>query len=247
MPIDVATAASSAGTGFAVGGLPGGIIGLGVGLLTGILGLGESPSEEAFRKMFDELYENMDWLKETAFSKEELFNTILPVVQNTFRRGADVAAAKIGATIPESVSGVPQGQGFMDYFVTALAPQIAQGEQLAGQAHMNFTELWATMDTNAKNRFLTAIQLGGNLAAGLPSTTPAQGFMTNVLQGADIGTTIEGNIAMGGALTEKAGDINTMLADLMKGDKDVTTTIDNFLQTRAGSTARTLPQTGLGG
>jgi len=244
MPVDVASAASAAGTGLAIGGLPGGLVGLGVGLLTGVLGLGESPSEEAFRKMFDELYANMDWLKETAFTKDELFNTILPVVQNTFRRGADIAAAKIGATIPESISGTPQGQGFMDYFVTALAPTIAEGEQLAGQATMSFTDLWAKMDTNAKNRFLSAVQLGGNLAAGLPTTTPAQGFMTNVLQGADIGTTIEGNIAMGGALTKQAGDITGMLSDLTKGDRDATETVDNFLTTRA-TTKR--PQAGLGG
>jgi len=230
---DIAQAAASTGVGLLTGGIPGGLITLGSAILSGLLGMQDSPSEEAFKKMFDELYANMDFLKETPFTKEELFNTILPVVQNTFRRGADVAAAKIGSTIPESVSGVPQGQAFMDFFVTALAPQIAQGEQLAGQANIDFVKLWSDMDTTAKQRFLQAIQVGGNLASGLPGQTPGQKFVSTGLQGADISSTIQGNVDLGQVYSNKAQDITSLLGDMFKkGGNNVTETINNFIAPR---------------
>jgi len=195
-----------------------GLITLGSGLLSGILGSGTSPSEEGFQKLFNELYNNMDFLKQTPFSKEELFQSILPAVQSTFRRSADVAAAKAGATIPESVGGsVPEGQGFMDFYINALAPIIAKGENLAGQANVNFVDLYNRMDSEAKQRFLQAIQLGGNLAGGLPGQTGGQKFFTNFLQGADIGSTIQGNIALGDALNSKANSLMGLLQNLLNG------------------------------
>lgn len=212
-----------------------GLVSAGSGLLSGFLGMGESPSEEAFRKMFDQLYENMDWLKETSFSKDELFNSILPAVQNTFRRSADVAAAKIGATVPETAGGTPEGQSFMDYYTTALAPIIAQGESQAGQAHMSFVDLWNTMDTQSKQRFLQAVQLGGNLAGGLPSMTEGQKFLTNTLQGADIGATIAGNIQMGGALNNKAGSITDYLGKLGVTNSSVLDVVNSFIEPRGAS------------
>ena len=92
MPVDVASAASAAGTGFMVGGLPGGIIGLGVGILTGILGMGESPSEEGFRKMFDELYENMVKLIESENSISH-FRPSSDRLALIAKKGADILLA----------------------------------------------------------------------------------------------------------------------------------------------------------
>lgn len=231
MPLPAVALAASAAGGPAGLGL-GGIITLGSALLSGVLGLGESPSEEAFQELYDELYSSMPWLKETAFSKEELFDQILPAVQNTFRRGADVAAAKIGSTIPETSGGAPEGQAFMDYYINALAPQIAEGEKLAGQAHIGFVDLWNQMDSNAKTRFMQAIQIGGNLAGGLAGQTPEQGFVTNALQGADISSTIQGNVALGQTFQNKATDINSMLGDIFKQDKDVLGGTNQPLTTR---------------
>jgi len=244
MPIPLAAAALPAavsGTSFLLSQL----LSLGSGILSGILGLGESPSEEAFGKLFDELYDSMDWLKETPFSKEELFQSILPAVQQTFRGGASVAAGAIGSTIPESAGGTPQGQAFMDYYVQALAPTIAKGEELAGQAHIGFVDLWAKMDTGAKQRFLQAIQVGGNLAGGLSGMTEGQQFFTNFLQGADIASTVQGNLALGDSFNKKATDINSLLGDMFKTESaggDITSTIGEFLKPRSAT-----PNASLGG
>jgi len=97
------------------------------GLISGFLGSSTSPQEEEVRKIMDKLYNEVDWIKQLPFSKEELLQGILPQVQKTFRGAADVAAGKIGATIPE-VSGAPQGQSFMEYYTQALAS--ASKEQL---------------------------------------------------------------------------------------------------------------------
>lgn len=185
------------------------------GLISGFLGSGKSPQEDEVRKIMDKLYEEVDWIKQLPFSKEELMKGILPQVQKTFRGAADVAAGKIGATIPE-VSGAPQGQSFMEYYTQALAPEIAKGEELAGNAQMDFTKMYADMETNAKSQTLDAYKmlLGG--AEGLPNTTGGQRFFMNFLQGAQMGSTAYGNVGMADALKTQA-EGTSKIADMIMG------------------------------
>lgn len=199
------------------------LIAVGSGLISALAGSGESPQEEAIRKVYDKLYNEMDWLKSAPFTKDELFNKLLPSIQQAYKGAANVAAGQLGASVGES--GLPQGQAIMDYYVQALAPVIAQGQNNSANAEADMAKLWAMIDNNAKGTFLNATQLAGNLASGLPEQTSFQKFFTNFLQGADIGSTIYGNIQMGDALTKQANSLQDLSKlfgnqDMMKAFQD---------------------------
>lgn len=192
-----------------------GAITVGSGLLSGLFGSGESDQEKALKNVLDKLDQNQGFFKSTPFTKEELFNTILPAIQQTQRGAADVAAGRLGSAIGEA-SGVAGGQGAMDYYIQNLAPVIAQGEQNAAQSYKQFTELWSQMDENAKRNFLAALQTEANVGSGLPNMSKAQKFFTNFLSGAQLGSTAYGNVSQGLALA-KQGDMLTQIAGNMQG------------------------------
>lgn len=173
------------------------------GLISGFLGGGESPQEEEVRKILDQLYEQVDWVKQLPFSKEELMNGILPQVQKTFRGGANVAAGQIGSTIPE-VSGAPAGQSFMEYYTQALAPQIAQGENLAGKAQMDITQMYINEKQTADSLINDIYRTMVGAAQGLPAQSGAQRFFTNFAQGMNLGATAYGNFNMADAISKQA-------------------------------------------
>jgi hypothetical protein len=210
-----------------------GLISLGSGIISGLIGTADSPQEEEVRKILDNLYSNMSWLKETPFSKEELFNTVMKSIQQTYRGAADVVAGKVGSTLPETGAGVPQGQAFMDYYIQNLAPIIGQGEKAAGDVYQNFVQLWGQFDAEAKNRFLNANQLAIGAAGGLPDQTGMQRFFTNFLSGANIGATVTGNINMAGALADKAGSMDDLISSIFKSQ--IGEIGQDFLKTREGN------------
>ena len=183
--------------------LTGGLITLGGGLLSGLAGLGQSPQQADFQKLFDTTYNNMNWLKQLPFSKEELFNQMLPVIQKSYTGAADVAAGRIGAATGEG-SRAPLGQTFMDYYVQNLAPVIAQWQDESANAYQNFIKMYSQMDQNSKGNFLNGIGEASKAASGVSNMTDLQKFMTNFIQGGDITNKIYGNLQYGSALNAKA-------------------------------------------
>jgi hypothetical protein len=173
----------------------------------------------------------MGWLKDTPFSKDELFGTIMKSIQQTYRGAADVVAGKVGSTIPE-ISNAPQGQAFMDYYIQNLAPIIAQGEKASGDVYQNFVQLWGQFDADAKNRFISANQLALGGASGLPDQTGLQRFFTNFLSGGNAAATITGNINMANALSNKSLSMDDLISTIFKNQvgevgQDILKTRDN--------------------
>lgn len=188
------------------------------GLISGFLGGGQSPQEEEVRKILDQLYEQVDWIKQLPFSKEELMNGVLPQVQKTFRGGANVAAGQIGSTIPE-VSGAPAGQSFMEYYTQALAPTIAQGENLAGKAQMDITQMYINEKQTAGNQISDIYRIMLGAASGLPAQSGAQRFFTNFAQGMNLGAAAYGNINMADALGRQADSASEIAKLFMSGNE----------------------------
>lgn len=185
-----------------------GAITIGSGLLSGLFGGGESPQEKAIKGILDKLDKNEDYFKETPFSKDELFNVIMPAIQKTQRGAADVAAGRLGAAVGETDTA--GGAASFDYYLQALAPVIAKGETEAANTYKQFTQLWAGMDAQAKNRFLQSMQLQTQGAGGLSDMSAGQEFISNFLSGANIGATGYGNVQQGLALADKGSSILDM-------------------------------------
>jgi len=184
------------------------LITLASSLLGGIFGTGTSDREAATKSFVDNISKYTDFFKNAPFTKDELFNTILPQVQGTFRGGADVAAGRVGSLLGEQ--GLAQGGGFKSSFLNALAPVIAGGENAAANAQIDFTKLFANMDLGSKQQLLQLLGLQGNAIQGLSDTTKGQDFFTNFLQTGQIASTAGGNIMSAGSLN-KIGDFLSKL------------------------------------
>jgi hypothetical protein len=179
------------------------LVTLGAGLISGLAGMGSNPKEDAIKSLLSKL-EDADFFKDTAFSKDELFNSIMPSIQQMQRGGADVAAGRVGASIGES--DVAGGQAYFDYYLQSLAPIIAKGEGDAANTYKQFVELYNNMDVTRKGQFLQKMSLETNLMNGLPGMNETQKFMSNFMNGANLGATAYGNVAQGNALM-KQGDL----------------------------------------
>lgn len=190
-----------------------GLIGSAVsGLVSGLFASEESPQEKAFGRIQQTLEESEEYFKSTPFTKDEIMKGLLPQVQKIFRGSADVLAGKLGARTGEA--GIAGGQSSMDYYIQSIAPVIARGEELAGGAVMQFSNFWATLDTQAKNRFLESIKTQLGAAAGLPTETAGQRGVVGFLQGADIFSTGFGNISKASSLIKKGDSIESILQGL---------------------------------
>jgi hypothetical protein len=178
------------------------IIGAGIGAIGEIFG--SNPREEALQAGISTLQESRDYISSTPFSKEEIMGELLPQAQKKFRGAADVVAGRLGAATGEVDTA--KGQATKDFYIQTLAPVIAKGEELAGQAISDFGKWYSTLDAQAKGRFLQSVQLELNAAMGLPEQNQFQRTITAALGGLNLGSTAGGNIAMANALSEK-GDI----------------------------------------
>lgn len=169
------------------------LIGGGVTGLASLFG-NDDARNEGIQAIMDNLMGDAS-LSETAFSKSELLQKILPIIQQTYRGGANVAAGQIGAALGES--GMNQGQNFAEYYTQALAPVIAQGENLAGNANQQMVEFYGNLDNAAKQRKLSSYGLQMQGAMGMTQEpSPIEKFMASFLQGANLGATAAGNIGM---------------------------------------------------
>lgn len=200
------------------------LISLASGLLSGIFGSGTSDKEAATKEFVDNIGKYTEFFKKAPFTKDELFNTILPQIQGTFRGGADVAAGRLGSLLGEQ--GLAQGGGYKDSYLNALAPVIAQGENNAAGAQMDLTRLFANMDLGTKQQLLQLLSLQGGAIKGLPDTTKEQDFFTNFLQGGQIGATVGGNI---------------MSADSLKGIQGLLSKINSSIFNSNSTTSERLP------
>jgi len=158
-----------------------GIISLGSALLSGLAGTETSDRETYAKKLIDEFDNNSSVFKNSSFTKDELFNQLLPQIQQSFRGAGDVAAGRAGSALGEQ--GLAQGGGFADAYVQAIAPQIAQGEQLAGGAMQDMIKLFATMDATKKSQLLQYLSAKSGAIEGLNDTTGLQDFITNFISG----------------------------------------------------------------
>lgn len=173
-----------------------GLLSGGLGLMSGLAGLGDSEKEQGIRDMLNKMYENENFVKGTAFTKDELFNQIFPIIKNLNLTAADVAGSRLGAEVGEAKAGVGGGQNFTDYYLQALSPVLAQGQFASSQAMQGLVEMYGQMDAQAKSRLLQLLGMEGNLTTQLPSMTDFQSFITNLIQGGDIGAKIGGNLSM---------------------------------------------------
>ncbi len=164
-------------------------------LLSGLGGIfGESDKEKYLKDALDRIYANEDYVKSLPFTKDELFNQIFPLIKQLNIGASDVAAGRLGSAIGESSANVGGGQNFSDLYVQTLAPVIAEGQQLSAKALQDLVGLYASMDDASKRRLISLLGLTMQGSEALPSLTDFQAFITNSLQGFDIGSKILGNI-----------------------------------------------------
>lgn len=173
------------------------------GLIGGLAGTGESDREKAMKDMLGKLYDSEDFVKSMPFSKDELFNQIYPVIKQLNLGAADVAGARLGAELGESKAGVGGGQNFVDYYMQALSPVLAQGQFASAQAYQGLVEFYGQMDDASKRRLLQLLGMEVETANQLPSTTDLQGFITNFLQLGNSATTMMGNLGMADYMKNK--------------------------------------------
>lgn len=199
--INLGGVGTGAGTGFMMGGpwgaLIGGVLGAGASML------GQSPQQESLEALMKKLDDAEEYLKSTPFTKDEVMNQLLPQAQKIYRGAADVLAGKAGAAVGES--GVAKGQAFGEYYSQALAPIIGAGEKQAGDAISRFGQWFSSMDSEAKNRFLSSVQTMMQATQGLEGMTDAQKGLIGGLEGASIGAGIGGEIDILGQLSKKLG------------------------------------------
>lgn len=168
----------------------------GTGLLSGLFSSGDSPKDEAMKEALKLVKEKLPYLSQSAYSKGDI-STLVNVLSQIYRGGADVAAGKLGANLAEQfgATGTPAGQPQASMYVSELAPTIARGEELSGQATQWGAELFANMDAQTKSRVLGALQLISQLSAGRADMTPLQKGVAGFLQGANIAATGMGNVS----------------------------------------------------
>lgn len=188
------------------------LITLASSLIGGLFGTGTSDKEAATKEFVNNISKYTDFFKKAPFTKDELFNTILPQVQGTFRGGADVAAGRLGSLLGEA--GLAKGGGYKDSYLNALAPVIAQGETNAANAQIDFAKLFANMDLSSKQQLLQLLGLQGNAIQGLNDTTKGQDFFTNFLQAGQIGSTVGGNIMSANSLEGLGNSLKDLIAQL---------------------------------
>lgn len=224
-----------------------GAISLGSGLLTGLFGSGESDKEKAINDWMKKMQADKATISSTAYSKDEIMNNIIPMLQQMLKGSANVAAGQIGASIGESGSGMGGGQNFGEYYTQALAPVIAQGQQSAANATQNMMDMFAKMDDASKNRLLQYYQLQLQGASQKADTNATQRFFTNTIQGMNLGANIMGSLAQANYMFNKdkvtptptpvvnqnfGGDIGQQGAFMSSLNKSVT---DNMYNTKFGS------------
>jgi len=195
---DIMSILSSIG-GFMSGG-GGSLVG---GLLSAFTGLGESSKETELNAILDKMYANEDFIKSTPFTKDELFNSIYPKIKQLNTGAADVAAGRLGSALGESGANMGGGQNFVDNYLQQLAPVIAQGQFASAEALQGLVAMYGQMDSDAKQRLLQMFGLEVQTANQLPTMTDFSAFITNFIQGGNLGATLQGNLATAGYYNNK--------------------------------------------
>ena len=170
-------AAISAGTGL-------------VSLLGGLLSSGKSPQEQSYEQIMKMIKES--GMSETPYSKQEI-EALVKDMQTMYRGAGSLAATKVGSAIGESDAA--GGQGWADYYMSNIAPILAQGEMGAAEAGKFGVSAYSNMFDSAKNRTLQSLGLMTQASAGLPSMTGMQKGTAGFLQTLNLLAGAGGNIA----------------------------------------------------
>ena len=128
---------------------------------SGILSMfsGNSPQDEATKYALSKIKDLMPQLQSTPYSQDEISN-LAETFKNSIGLGTDVAKTKIGTTLSESMgaAGVPKGQPSASMYVSELSPLDATAITEKSNVDKWGANFWATLDDNAKNRALQALQ-----------------------------------------------------------------------------------------
>jgi len=170
----------------------GALISAGTGLLTSILGGGESPSEEKISQLLDQLMADKSKFTDMPFSKDEIMNAIVPAIQSYYQQAADVSAGSVGARLGEA--DVAGGQATSDLFMQQLAPIIAKGQQQSAQAEQWGVGTVNQMDKDSKNMLAQFYQMALGGSQGMADMSSGQRDTLNFLTGSEIGGNMYGNL-----------------------------------------------------
>lgn len=199
MPVDTTNLLSGASTGATIGSAIPGIgtaVGAGVGalisLLGGLIGSKKSPQEKAIEELFASLKDYLPELGKEAYSKSEIQN-IVNNMKAMLMASGDIAASRLGSVIGES--DIAKGGGWADYYMSAIAPVIAQGITQAAEAEKFGVGAYADIQDAAKRRSLAGYQTLLGAGQYLPSMTSGQRGLVSGLQTLNLLSTAFGNIA----------------------------------------------------
>lgn len=164
--------------------------------LMGLLGMGDSPQDEASKYALEQLKAMMPSLQQTAYSKDEIGGLV-----DSFKRSVgistDIAKTKMGTSLAEGMgaAGVPQGQPSASMYVSELAPLDANAVSQKAGIDKWGAEFWASLDSDAKNRTLQALNSLAGVSGMQSDLTGGQKGVITFLQAFDLLSKGGGNLA----------------------------------------------------
>ena len=171
-----------------------GLIGGGSGLMS--LFSGESPQDEATKYALEQMKKYLPELSKSAYSKGEVGNLV-----SQFKQGigtsTDIAKTGIATSLAEGMgaAGVPQGQPQGSMYTSELAPLDANAVTQKAGADKWGAEFWASLDSEAKNRTIAALNSLSGTAMTQPAMTGTEKSMATFLQAFNLLSKGGGNLA----------------------------------------------------
>jgi hypothetical protein len=171
-----------------------GLIGGGSGLMS--LFSGESPQDEATKYALEQMKKYLPELSKSAYSKGEVGNLV-----SQFKQGigtsTDIAKTGIATSLAEGMgaAGVPQGQAQGSMYTSELAPLDATAVREKAGADKWGAEFWASLDSEAKNRTIAALNGLTGTAMAQPGMTGTEKSMATFLQAFNLLSKGGGNLA----------------------------------------------------
>jgi len=158
-----------------------GLIGGGSGLMS--LFSGESPQDEATKYALEQMKKYLPELSKSAYSKGEV-GTLVDQFKQGIGTSTDIAKTGIAISLSEGMgaAGVPQGQPQGSMYTSELAPLDANAVTQKAGADKWGAEFWASLDSDAKNRTIQALNSLTGTATAQPGMTGTEKSMATFLQ-----------------------------------------------------------------
>lgn len=161
-----------------------------ISLLGGLFSSSKSPQEQAYENVLSMIKQGK--LGQEAYTKGEI-ESIVNDLQTMYRGAASLSAARVGQAIGES--DVAGGQGYADYYLSNIAPILAQGEAGAAEAEKFGVQAYSSIHGQAQNEIASALGLATQASAGLSNMTGTQKGIAGFLQTLNLLSQAGGNIA----------------------------------------------------